>query len=96
MSSYRPRIYIPFSTRPQQSMGTPLAAACRIEPTMNSADAPIKVYFREYLSAGKPAQRAPTKQPALKAPLMPPCSKASGRLKKSWYLCENLLSDPSK
>lgn len=73
----------PFNTRPTQSMGTPLQAAWKIEPTIKRAEAPIRVYFLEYLSAGKPERRAPTKQPAERAALIPPCNKVFGSLKNS-------------
>lgn len=48
---------------------------------MKSAEAPIRVYLRENLSAGIPANKAPTKQPAERAPLIPPCNSSLGLLK---------------
>jgi hypothetical protein len=72
---------IPFKTRPTQSKGTPLLAAWKTEPIMKSAEAPIRVYLRENLSAGIPANKAPTKQPAERAPLIPPCNSSLGLLK---------------
>lgn len=74
---------IPFKTRPTQSKGTPLEAAWKAEPMMKRKEAAIRVYLRENLSAGKPANKAPTKQPAERAPLIPPCRSSLGSLKYS-------------